>query len=87
MNDNMDMGAVKPNGEEWTIKEQIVRDEVTGLTLQFELRPSGRPRLIITGDAVPFGNREIGFSHDGVECDGGTHVSECPNPGWVGGKF
>ena len=29
--------AVKPNAQDWTIKEQIIEDPVTGLTFQFSI--------------------------------------------------
>ena len=83
MNDNM--GAVKPNGVEWTVKEQIVRDLVTGLTFQFEVMPDGCPRLIVTGGTLEFGNREIVFTTDGVKSSSGTHLAPCPTPSWVRG--
>ena len=78
--------AVKPNAQKWTILEQIVRDEVTGLTFQFDLRPNGRPRLIVTGGAIMFGNREIGFDLEGRKSDGGTHLAACPTPSWISGR-
>ena len=45
--------ALKPDGADWTIKEQIVEDPASGLTFQFEVVPgsSARFRLRVFGDA------------------------------------
>src|ERR1043165_3932576 len=51
---------VKPNGAVCGIREQIVEDHASGLTLLFECE-NGRARLVIVGKALPFGNREIIF--------------------------
>ena len=50
------MMAVKPNGRNCIIKEQIIEDHVTGVTLQFEVVRGGTARLRIFG-RFPFGNR------------------------------
>ena len=43
--------AIKPNGSWCAIKEQIVEDLASGLTLQFECE-NGRTRLVIAGRAL-----------------------------------
>ena len=62
---------IKPNGTLCKVREQIVEDDASGLILQFECS-NGRTRLIIVGDALPFGNREILFDDDGREAAAGT---------------
>jgi hypothetical protein len=62
--------AVKPNAKLVRIKEQIIDDPASGLTLMFSACPgpytdSIRYRLRICGDALRFGNREFLFTGDG----------------------
>src|SRR4029079_4756293 len=64
---------VKPNGNLCSIREQIVEDVATGLILQFEC-VEGRARLVIAGEKLPFGNREILFDQDGRESAAGTQL-------------
>ena len=73
---------IKPNGAVCVIKEQIVEDLASGLTLQFESNGSGT-RLIIAGRALPFGNREFIFDHEGREAAAGTLVGEFRRPSWL----
>ena len=73
--------ALKPNGEQIIIREQIVKDLPSGLTLVFERMPSGLCKLSIFGD-LPYGNREIIFDEDGVEAGGGTCLGNC-RPSWL----
>ena len=73
---------IKPNGSWCAIKEQIVEDLASGLTLQFECE-NGRTRLVIAGRALPFGNREIIFDTDGREAAAGTLVGEFRRPSWL----
>ena len=73
---------IKPNGNLCTIKEQIVEDLASGLTLQFEC-VEGRTRLVIAGRALPFGNREIIFDNEGREAAAGTLVGEFRRPSWL----
>ena len=80
------MDALKPHARDWTIKEQIIRDPVSGLTLQFDVGSDGSPRLRIFGVSLPHGNREIGFAHDGQREWSSIAVSACPNAGWMTGK-
>ncbi len=77
--------SLKPDGGTWSIKEQIVEDPATGLTLQFEVVPdSDAPfQLRIFGEALPFGNREILFGQSGKEAGGGTLLSGLCRPTWT----
>jgi hypothetical protein len=60
------------------IKEQVIRDEPSGLTLTFWRDSSGMGRLQVTGD-LPFGNRDFLFNQEGDFDGAGTGVSgTCP---------
>jgi len=74
--------ALKPNGKTCGIREQIVEDPATGLILQFEC-DNGRARLVIAGEALPFGNREILFDEEGREAGAGTMLGEFRRPSWL----
>lgn len=74
--------SLKPNGKPWTIREQIIDDPASGLTLQFEVMPDGEPRLRLFGESLPFGNREIIFDTAGAEAGGGTYTGLC-KPAWL----
>ena len=81
------MEALKPNGRTWTIREQIVRDPVSGLTLQFDVCADGSMRLRIFGDTLPHGNREIGFGPDGNREWSAVGVGgRAPATGWMGSR-
>jgi len=73
---------LKPNAALCGIREQIVEDRASGLILQFECS-NGHPRLVIAGDALPFGNREIVFDSDGREAAAGTLLGEFRRPSWL----
>ena len=77
--------ATKPDAKDCLIKEQIIDDLASGLTLQFEYRPkSDCPfKLLICGAALPFGNREIFFDKNGEEAAAGTYTGDCPRPTWI----
>ena len=47
------------------IKEQVINDLVTGLTLIFRVTPSGEGRLHVIGESLPFGNRDFQFDVNG----------------------
>ncbi len=64
------------------IREQVLRDPVTGLTLQFEMDERGLTFLRIFGD-FKFGNREIIFDEDGKEAGAGTHAGAVCRPTWM----
>ncbi len=75
--------AIKPNAQTCLIKEQIVEDEVTGLTLQFERRDDGSTKLRIYGLSLPFGNREIVFDAEGKPEGSGVFLGELSRPSWL----
>jgi hypothetical protein len=76
--------SVKPDAKQWAVQEQIVEDQTTGLTFQFEvMEGSDAPfRLRIFGK-VPFGNREILFDKNGEEAGGGTLLAGLCRPAWL----
>lgn len=73
---------IKPNGGLCKVREQIVEDDASGLILQFECA-NGRTRLVIAGEALPFGNREIIFDDEGREAAAGTLVGSFRRPSWL----
>ena len=81
---NIDTGH-EPEPEEaqdWVIKEQLVRDLVTGLTLRFR---SGSYFMILSlyGDCLEFGGRDLYFAKEcGMYDGGGTAVGSaaCAGP-------
>lgn len=75
--------AAKPNGALCLIKEQIIDDLVTGLTIQFETVDDGTARLRIFGNVLPLGNREIIFDKDGEETATGTAMTAPCRASWL----
>lgn len=77
--------ATKPNGKDWTVKEQIIEDLASGLTIQFAVSddPAAPMRLRIHGDALPAGNREIIFDCNGEEAGSGTAMAGACRPSWL----
>ena len=73
---------IKPNGNVCKVREQIVKDDASGLILQFECADGGM-RLVIAGESLPFGNREIIFDAEGCEAAAGTLVGEFRRPSWL----
>ena len=73
---------MKPNGALCQVREQIIEDRASGLTLQFEC-DDGRLRLVIAGDHLRIGNREILFDQEGREAGAGTLVGEFRRPSWL----
>lgn len=73
---------IKPNGASCSIREQIIEDAASGLTLLFEC-DNGRPRLVIAGRNLPYGNREILFDEQGKEAGAGTLVGNFRRPSWL----
>ena len=68
----------RPNAKHWIIREQIVADPVTGLTLEFAMTSDGEPALTLYGDCLVFGNRRIVFQDD----QGTVHAeTKIPHPG------
>lgn len=77
------MTKYRPNGGTVTIREQVVEDPVSKLTLQFERRDDGSAKLTLYGAALPYGNRDIVFDANGNEVGTGTHIGSC-RPAWPG---
>ena len=75
---------LKPNGALCRVREQIIEDAASGLTLQFEC-DDGRLRLVLAGKALTIGNREILFDQEGREAGAGTLVGEFRRPSWLKG--
>ena len=73
---------IKPNGGKCSIREQIIEDLASGLTLLFE-NTNGRSRMVIAGKNLPYGNREILFDEDGREVGAGTAVGGFRRPSWL----
>ena len=77
--------GLKRDARDWKIKEQILEDPASGLTLQFERVDSDSDapfHLRIFGD-LPYGNREIQFTVDGKEAGAGTLLTGCHKPAWL----
>ena len=75
---------LKPNGALCQVREQIIVDAASGLTLQFECN-DGRLRLVIAGKPLGLGNREILFDEQGREAAAGTLLGEFRRPSWLKG--
>jgi hypothetical protein len=73
---------LKPNGKTCRVREQIIEDSASGLTLQFEC-DDGRLRVVIAGAPLKLGNREILFDEGGREAGAGTLVGEFRKPSWL----
>ncbi len=63
---------LKRDGKTLKIKEQLINDPVTGLTLIFRVTPSGEARLHLSGESLPFGNRDFQFDENGELAGTGT---------------
>jgi hypothetical protein len=73
---------LKPNGALCQVREQIIEDRASGLTLQFECA-DGRLRLVIAGQHMNIGQREILFDDQGREAGAGTLIGEFRRPSWL----
>jgi hypothetical protein len=73
---------LKPNGALCQVREQIIEDAASGLTLQFEC-DDGRLRLVIAGKVLARGNRELLFDEEGREAAAGTLIGEFRRPNWL----
>lgn len=73
---------IKPLATLCRIREQIVEDLPSGLTLQFELFEGG-VRVTIAGKALPGGNREFVFDREGrfLQTRGSKHAFR--RPSWL----
>jgi hypothetical protein len=76
--------AIKPGADLLQVREQIIEDPITGLTLQFGVLPGARTpfRLRIFG-ATAKGAREFFFDSDGKESSRGTALSDSCRPTWL----
>ena len=77
--------AVKPNGMTCQIKEQIIEDPISGLTLQFvkyDKKSTVGCQLKIFGN-FKHGNRDIIFDEEGAEAGGGTFFGKFCRPNWL----
>jgi len=54
------------------IKEQVIEDPASGLTIEFKAREDGEARLYLNSSVLPFGNREIHFDKNGLYTGAGT---------------
>jgi len=68
---------LKPDAKTLYIKEQIINDLVTGLTLIFRVAPNEESGLQLLGDNLLFGNRDFQFDKDGRLVGTGTGVRNC----------
>ena len=73
---------IKPGGRPWTVKEQIIKDPVSGLSFQFETVEDGTSRLRVYGD-LSLGNREFVFDRDGEEAGSGTALTGLCRATWI----
>ena len=74
--------AEKPGGGTIQLREQIIEDEVSGLTFMIERTPSGEGRIRVLGD-LPLGNRDFAFDQDGRLVGTGTSAHNCRRPSWI----
>jgi hypothetical protein len=72
---------LKPLARQCHIREQIVEDLPSGLTLQFEAFEGG-VRLTIAGKAMP-GNREILFDAEGGAVKTAASKHAFRRPSWL----
>lgn len=73
--------ATKPDAKICLIREQIIEDEVTDLTFQFSF-VNGTARLKVSGDSLPFGNRDFIFDENGELGATGTAMIDV-KPSWL----
>lgn len=76
--------ALKPNGRICQLREQIIEDKVSGLTLQIEfVEGSSAPVCLrIFGD-LPYGNREFLFNSEGELGATGTALASSCRANWL----
>jgi hypothetical protein len=69
--------AIKPNARTCWLREQIIEDLPSGLTLRLEAHEGGA-RLMIAGRVLLRGNREILFDADGRAVRSGPAFRKVP---------
>jgi len=75
---------VKPDARTLPLKEQIF--EIPGglrVQLAVSTAEDAPYRLILFGDALPFGNYEVLFNTEGEEAGGGTSLTGSCRPSWL----
>lgn len=60
------------------IKEQVIEDKLTGLTLTFKLTASGECRVYVDGECLPNGHRVFEFDTDGTLAGRGSFAGQRP---------
>jgi len=68
---------IKPDAKTLHIKEQIINDQVTGITIILRVTPNGEARIHLLCDSIPFGNRDFQFDKEGLLVGTGTSCSDC----------
>ena len=62
------------------IKEQIIEDPVTGLTIQFEAVPGGEYRVRLFTPVIPLGTANTLFDKEGTRWARGTLTTAYADP-------
>ena len=77
--------ALKPGAKDCVVKEQIIEDLVTGLTIQIKKYSdeSGGCQISIHGECLRFGNRDFIFNKDGEMTGTGTGTGQVCAPSWL----
>lgn len=65
-----------------TLREQIIFDAVTGLTIDIRATEIGGAEICVYGENIPFGNREFAFDETGIKYASGTATMPCPLPNY-----
>ena len=82
---------LRENAKTCPIKEQIITDLASGLSIQIEHRPEIRvegavvaatTKVTLYGDSLPYGNRDLIFSADGELIGSGTAIGGLCKPAW-----
>lgn len=63
------------------IKEQIIEDLASGLTMEFKVCEDGEARMVLRSPTLPFNNREIHFDKDGQYVGAGTWLKQLKDKG------
>lgn len=74
---------IKPRAQTCRIREQIVEDLPSGLTLRFEALEAGGVSLTIAGKALAGENREILFDGDGHAIQTRARAHALRRPSWL----
>ena len=77
--------ALKPGAKDCVVKEQIIEDLVTGLTIQIRKYSDdpGGCQISIHGECLRFGNRDFIFNKDGEITGTGTGTGQVCTPSWL----